>query len=171
MGIIALEGMAFRAFHGFYDEERILGNDFLVDVYIQINFPKAASEDDLNGTINYQTVYEICKFAMREPARLLEALAYSISNALKFQFDEIQQLKIRIRKLNPPVGGIVGSSFVETDVSFMVSCGKCGNNLVCYSDENCWCKELSVAGRTLEALALQYKKCLCRKCLSDYASS
>ncbi len=168
MGLVAIEGMAFHAFHGYYEEERLLGNDFVVDVYIRTHFGSAAAEDELGGTINYETIYQICKIVMKKPVNLLETLSESIASALKFQFAGIQYLKVRVRKLHPPVGGTVASSFVETEESFEKKCGKCGSPLLCYNDDNCWCREVAIPPRTLEAMAKQYSNCLCKKCLSGY---
>ena len=35
MGQIALEGMEFFAFHGYYDEEQKIGNKYGIDLYIE----------------------------------------------------------------------------------------------------------------------------------------
>ena len=168
MGLVAIEGMAFYAYHGFYEEERVLGNDFVVDVYIRTHFSGAAEADELGGTINYQTIYEICKIAMRMPVKLLETLSETIATALKFQFTEMQYLKVRVRKLHPPVGGSVASSFVETEQYFEKKCSRCSAPMLCYNDSNCWCRQVSVPLRTFEKLSEQYSGCLCKKCLAGY---
>ena len=54
MSQIALEGMRFYAYHGFYEEEQIIGNNYVIDVYIKTNFSEAAETDDLYKTINYE---------------------------------------------------------------------------------------------------------------------
>ena len=43
MGQIALEGMEFFAFHGYYDEEQKIGNKYGVDLYIETNLNAAAA--------------------------------------------------------------------------------------------------------------------------------
>lgn len=37
MVIIGLEGMCFYGFYGFYFEEEVLGNEFVIDIYILVN--------------------------------------------------------------------------------------------------------------------------------------
>ncbi len=113
MALIALEGMHFHAFHGFYEEEQILGNDYVVDVYIETVFTKAAVDDDLYKTINYETVYLICESAMRRNSKLLEAVAERIALEIKHQFKDIRELKVRLKKLNPPLGGKVDAAYVD----------------------------------------------------------
>jgi 7,8-dihydroneopterin aldolase/epimerase/oxygenase len=170
MGLIALEGMRFRAYHGYYEEERVVGNDFVLDVYIETNFSMAAATDELHQTINYETVYEICKFVMREPVKLLETIAERVIQGLKHQFQNIQTVKVRVKKMNPPLGGKVDCSFIENDDSYLNACGRCNRPLICYGDSNCWCQEVTVHPRTQEAIMQQYKRCLCKNCLKHFAN-
>ena len=86
MAIISLEGMRFRAHHGFYEEEQILGGDYIVDVVVSTNATKAAIDDDLEKTINYETIYLICEVEMKRNAKLLENVAERISLGIRHQF-------------------------------------------------------------------------------------
>ena len=65
MALIALEGVHFYAYHGFYEEEQIIGNNFILDVYVEANTGLAARTDDLFSTVNYETIYRICQMEMR----------------------------------------------------------------------------------------------------------
>ena len=49
MGLIQIEGMEFYAYHGHYEEERIVGNRFLIDIDIKTNTKKAESSDRFTG--------------------------------------------------------------------------------------------------------------------------
>jgi 7,8-dihydroneopterin aldolase/epimerase/oxygenase len=113
MAIIALEGVRFFARHGYYEEERIIGNDFILDVYVDADTQLAAVADDLFSTINYETLYLICQSEMRKPAKLLESLAQKIANRISDHFEHATGVKVRLRKLAPPLGGRVDSAFVE----------------------------------------------------------
>lgn len=113
MAVIALEGLHFYGYHGFYEEEQIIGNHYYVDVYLTTNIARAAATDDLYATINYEVVYFICQSEMRKPTNLLETLAQSIAERLAGHFDKVQEVRVRVRKMNPPLGGPVHSAFVE----------------------------------------------------------
>ena len=177
MAVIALEGMRFRAFHGLYEEERILGNDFILNIEIMTDISKATVIEEhgiekLDNTINYETVYDICRIEMATPHKLLEKLLQHIVISLKYQFKTIAQVSIKIKKMNPPLGGRVESSSVEEVYNFTRQCGRCGSPMICYNDvPNCWCFEdrSKVHPRTFEMLSAQYKGCLCKKCLKEYA--
>jgi dihydroneopterin aldolase len=170
MATIALEGMKFFARHGFYPEEEVLGGEFVVDVYITTVFTKAAVDDDLYQTINYETVYLITEAAMRKPSKLLENVAERIALGLKHQFKTIQDLQVRVKKLNPPLGGQVGSAWVEVDGQFSKKCARCERPLLCYKDNTCWCMETQMFQKTIEQLRTHYgERCLCKDCLLFFA--
>lgn len=168
MGLIALEGMQFYAYHGVYEEEQIVGNQFVVDVYIE-SAVTAASSDELVDTINYETVFLICQVEMRKKVKLLETLVERIINALKHQFNSIEEVKIRVTKLNPIPGYRVASATIEVDDEFVKKCPRCGRGFICYSDGSCWCKDLKVHPKTLESIKQEFRGCLCSNCLSFYA--
>jgi dihydroneopterin aldolase len=170
MSVIALEGMRFRANHGFYEEEQILGGDYIVDVYITTIFTKASIDDDLKKTINYETVYLICEAAMKKNSKLLENVADRISMDIKYQFGFIKELKVKVKKLNPPLGGRVESAWVEVDGYYSKKCARCARPMICYSDKSCWCLNTKVYRQTLEQMKTHYgNECLCEECLRFFA--
>lgn len=105
MGKILIEEMEFYAYHGCFIEEQIVGNKFLVDIEIDTNIEISAITDNLNETINYQTVYLLTKKEMEIKSKLLENVAKRICNSLIDNFPRINSLKIKVSKLNPPLGG------------------------------------------------------------------
>ena len=115
MGQIALEGMEFFAFHGFYDEEQKIGNKYGVDLYIETNLHAAAASDELHQTVNYETLYNIVLEQMKEPARLLEHIGYRITEKIRLQFPAVKKIKVNIYKFNPPLGGICNRAMITLE--------------------------------------------------------
>lgn len=115
MGIISLEGMEFYARHGYYEEERKIGNKYSVDVHLHTDFQKAVETDHLEGTVNYEKVYEIVTQVMSEEAQLLEHLGGKIIAALKSAFPDIEQIKVKISKHNPPIKGLCRKASVTLE--------------------------------------------------------
>ncbi len=113
MATIALEGMHFYAYHGFYEEERVIGNDFVLDVYVDTELGRAAATDDLFQTVNYELIYFICKQEMSKPTQLLEAVAQRILKRIREQFVQVKSVRVRLKKKNPPLGGRVNHAYVE----------------------------------------------------------
>jgi len=110
MGKIIIEEMEFYAFHGHYQEEQIVGNRFLVDLEMEADLSEPADSDNLNDAVNYQQAYQIIKNEMRRTkSNLLENIGKRILDALYAEMDGIKEATIRIRKLNPPMGGPIKS--------------------------------------------------------------
>lgn len=114
---IGLKDVRIHAPHGFFEEEQHMGNEFSIDVEVDAQIGGAARQDDLGQTVNYATIYYLLKAEMKHPTQLLEALAYRMATRIADQFDNVSRVKLRIHKLNPPLGGKVGSSWVEVDVA------------------------------------------------------
>ncbi|WP_242926889.1 dihydroneopterin aldolase [Pontibacter vulgaris] len=106
MGQIALEGMEFFAFHGYYDEEQKIGNKYGLDLYIKTDLRRAAESDDLHQTVNYEVLYALALDEMKIPARLLEHLGHRIIDKVYDHFPFVQSVRINVYKYNPPLGGI-----------------------------------------------------------------
>ena len=113
---IGLEDVRFHAPHGFYEEEALMGNEFSLDVAVEANVAAAATGDDLGGTVNYATLYYILQAEMKKPTQLLEALAYRIGQRILNQFDNVTAVRLKLRKLHPPIGGRVRAAFVEIEL-------------------------------------------------------
>jgi dihydroneopterin aldolase len=170
MSVIGLEGMRFFAYHGVYEEEQILGGEYIVDVFIQTNTGAAATTDDINKTVNYETIYSICDFEMRKPSDLIENVIERIMYRIKATFQVLQEVTIKVNKLNPPLGGRVAKASIETSAEFVSRCGRCGRGMVCYGDETCWCNEAkTLHPRTVELVESEHGSCVCNNCLNFYA--
>lgn len=105
MGKIEIEGMEFYAYHGHYAEEQIVGNRFLVDLSIETECEKAAQSDQLEDALNYLTVYQLIRKEMQIKSNLLENVAGRILDQLYRQCKGIERARVKISKLNPPMGG------------------------------------------------------------------
>lgn len=109
--IVALEGLKFWAFHGFYDEERKKGNDFICDIQVELK-SFDSKEDDINDTVNYEDIYEIAQDEMQKTRKLIETVAYNIIDRIR-ALDNVIGARVRIHKLNPPIKGKVDKAVVE----------------------------------------------------------
>jgi dihydroneopterin aldolase len=109
MGLIQIENMEFYAFHGHYKEEQIVGNRFLVDLTIETDMSIPSKSDNLKDAVNYQRAYQIVKTEMERKSHLLENIAGRILDALYSEMKGIKKATIKVSKLNPPIGGRIGS--------------------------------------------------------------
>ena len=110
MGKIIIEAMEFYAFHGHYKEEQIVGNRFLVDLELEADMTLPAQSDQLEDAVNYQIAYKLIKEEMkRKKSNLLENIAKRILDSLEENLKGVKSVTIRIRKMNPPMGGPIKS--------------------------------------------------------------
>jgi len=105
MGLIEIENMEFYAFHGHFREEQIVGNKFLVDLSIDTDMAAPAASDNLKDAINYQLAYKLVKEEMEKKSRLLENIAKRILDTIYHNFEGVRKVKVKVSKMNPPMGG------------------------------------------------------------------
>ena len=104
---IALKGMVFYGFHGNNQEEKELGQRFVVDIETFLDLSPAGISDNLSDTISYASLYQVVKKEVEGPSRnLLEALAETIASAILDQFG-IHKVQVRILKPEAPIKGSI----------------------------------------------------------------
>lgn len=102
---IEINGLYVRANHGVMAQERVVGNDFEVDLQLVYPSDEAVGSDRLDATLNYADVVDEVKRVMAEPSALLEHVAGRIRRALMSRFPRIESGMVRVAKLSPPIAG------------------------------------------------------------------
>ena len=105
MSVISIEGMEFFAYHGCFKEEQVIGTKFRIDLFLEVDTSTAEHSDQLKDTVNYQSVFQLVKKEMESPSKLLEHVGRRILDRVNLEFKEVTNARIKIRKLNPPLGG------------------------------------------------------------------
>ena len=79
---IVLTGLRARGRHGVYDFERVEGQDFVVDVTLELDLGPAARSDDVADTVHYGELAEkLVAIVTGEPVDLIETLADRLAAA------------------------------------------------------------------------------------------
>lgn len=112
---IELENLEFYSFHGCYEVEHAVGNRFCVNAELSYDAAKAASTDDVADALDYQKAYAIISGEMSKESRLLETVCARILDSFFSTFSQLDYAKIKISKLNPPLGGKIGASSVTAE--------------------------------------------------------
>lgn len=110
---IFLRQVRFHAFHGVLDQERRVGNDYVINVVAECDFTHAMLTDELEDTVSYADIYRVVKEEMAIPSKLLEHVAGRIGERLFNEFPSLQSLDISIMKVNPPFGADCEGAGVE----------------------------------------------------------
>lgn len=110
---INIEGIRLYAFHGCLEEEARIGGNYIVDVRLSTDFTEAMLSDDLQKTIDYCSIYEICKREMAIRDKLIESVCHRIHKKIRSEFAALQSLSVKVTKLTPPMNGDVEKVSVE----------------------------------------------------------
>lgn len=111
---VAIKGAEFFAYHGYYEEERMMGNTFVIDAEVELK--SFDSEDDnIKDTVNYEKLFEICAEEMDNTQKLLETVVFNIINRFKDSFSNVTGGKVKMEKIGPQLGGKVEKAVVEME--------------------------------------------------------
>ena len=116
MSVISINGMRFYAHHGCFEQERVIGTHFQVDLRMEVDTSRAEISDNIEDTVDYLEVYQVVKREMDNPSHLLEHVARRAGEAVRAQFSDTKNVVVRVSKLNPPLGGHMDSVSVEVTV-------------------------------------------------------
>ena len=100
---IFLDNVRFFAYHGVGQQEREVGNEFVINLKLKVDIARAAETDDVTHTVSYADVYENVKAEMEIPSKLLEHVCGRI----------VKAIELNLAKRNPPMGADWDAAGVE----------------------------------------------------------
>lgn len=101
---IFLDNVRFFAYHGVGQQEREVGNEFVINLKLKVDIARAAGTDDVTHTVSYADVYENVKAEMEIPSKLLEHVCGRIVKRLFRTFPTVKAIELKLAKRNPPMG-------------------------------------------------------------------
>jgi dihydroneopterin aldolase len=111
---IRLTGLRVRGHHGVYDFERAQGQDFVIDVVLELDLSAAAGTDDVRATVHYGDLADrLAAIVAGDPVNLIETLAARLVDACLVDA-RVEAATVTVHKPQAPIT----HSF--TDVSVMV---------------------------------------------------
>lgn len=109
---IRLDQLRFHSRIGVYDQERIVGNEFTVN--ITVSYPADDFQyENLDSTISYADIYDEIKRIMQSEHLLLESVAKEIADRIILRWPQINELQISILKCAPPITAISGQCGID----------------------------------------------------------
>ncbi len=100
---IALTGLTVRGNHGVFDFERRDGQDFVVDVILELDTMVAAASDEIADTVHYGELAEgLAAVVAGEPVNLLETLADRLV-AVCLSDTRVQAATVTVHKPQAPI--------------------------------------------------------------------
>ncbi|WVZ65854.1 hypothetical protein U9M48_015153, partial [Paspalum notatum var. saurae] len=111
---LVLRGLQFHGFHGVKQEEKTLGQKFVVDVDAWMDLTTAGQTDSISDTVSYTDIYRIVKDVVEGPSQnLLESVAHRIATATLLKFPQVSAVRVEVKKPHVAVQGIVDYLGVE----------------------------------------------------------
>lgn len=100
---ISLTGLRVRGHHGVYAEERRGGQDFVVDVGLELDLSEAARSDDVADTVHYGLLAEqLAAVVAGDPVDLIETLADRLAEVCLADA-RVEAAEVTVRKPSAPI--------------------------------------------------------------------
>jgi dihydroneopterin aldolase len=101
---IILTGIHGFGYHGLFESERSNGQDFYVDLTLQIDLTSAAHSDAINDTVNYAEITDLTyEEITTDPVNLIEKLAYRIAERILEGHLKVNAVTVTVHKPQAPV--------------------------------------------------------------------
>lgn len=101
--LISLRGLTVRGFHGVFDFERREGQDFVVDVDLELDQRPAALSDDVADTVHYGELAEaLAAVVSGAPVNLIETLVSRLADVCLAD-KRVQAATVTVHKPQAPI--------------------------------------------------------------------
>ena len=112
---IVLQGISARGYHGVLDFEKADGQDFIVDVTLEVDLRRAGGSDDLTHTVDYADMAADVVALITGPSLdLIETLADMVA-ASALRRPLVQAVEVTVHKPQAPVGVPFGDVQVRVE--------------------------------------------------------
>ena len=102
--LIEIKGIKSFGYHGVLETERVTGQDFYVDVVLEVDLSRASVSDDVADTINYAEVTDlVVREITGDPVSLIEKLAGNIADRIKATYPQAATVSVTVHKPQAPV--------------------------------------------------------------------
>jgi dihydroneopterin aldolase len=115
---IYLHGMVFEGRHGVTDEERAVPQPIELDVEILLDLHRAGKSDDLDQTVDYGDVFDVCREVIEDESyHLLEGIAEALAGRVLGRFADVEGININVKKPGVPRSGVIEHAGVRIERS------------------------------------------------------
>ena len=119
MDRIYIKDLEIYAYHGMHEEEKAIGQKFLVSVEIYFPLKKCGKDDDIKKTVNYS---ELCRNIEMEFSQykynLIEKSAEELAGYVLMNYPLVEKVKVLVKKPWAPIGKHLDHVAVEIERSW-----------------------------------------------------
>jgi dihydroneopterin aldolase len=115
---IRIASLELHGFHGWHRHEGEFGQHFLVDVEMTTDIEAAASSDQLADAIDYgAAIASTRRLFGAKRYHLLEAVAVAVARGLLEEFEQVDSVRVCVKKLAPPIPERLAFAGVEVTLT------------------------------------------------------
>ena len=104
MDKILIKDLRLYAYHGVNPEEKIEGQNFLINMECEADLSLPCMSDNVDDTVSYAKIIKtVRRVAQCEKNDLLERVAQRVADELFSEFDKIMALNITLKKPEAPI--------------------------------------------------------------------
>lgn len=108
--IVFIKNATIHGHHGVLEQERKVGNEFIISVSVVIPETDSMRSDRIQNTLSYVDLYRIVHEEMKTPRNLLETVAIDIARKIRRFYPEVISGNITITKAAAPINGFSGQA-------------------------------------------------------------
>ena len=101
---ITIQGLRLTGYHGVFDHEKRDGQEFVIDLEIELDLSSAGSTDELQTTLDYSVVVDqVAQRVTGESVDLIETLAHDLAQIV-LGHPQPMAVTVTVHKPQAPVG-------------------------------------------------------------------
>jgi dihydroneopterin aldolase len=108
---IFVTGLLIHAHHGVMKHETKVGQRFVIDLELSLDLSAGSRSDKLADTVSYSAIVDTATEVFTERNyRLIEAAGGAVADAILARFQQINVVRITVRKPHAPIAAIFGDA-------------------------------------------------------------
>lgn len=101
---IIIKGLKIRAFHGVNPEEKIDGQNFILDITAELDVKKAQLSDNVDHTVSYAKIIKTAIAVFTEKSyNLIETVANKVGIEIMKTYPKLKSVTILLKKPEAPI--------------------------------------------------------------------
>lgn len=130
MDKIYIKDLQVHGFHGVNQQEKDMGQRFLISLQLFLDLKEAGESDDLTKTVNYaQLCFDIEEEFKKKKYDLIEKAAEELSQFILLKYELVNRVKLQIKKPWAPIGKPLDYAAVEIDREWHTAYIAMGSNM------------------------------------------
>ncbi|MBC7958302.1 MAG: 2-amino-4-hydroxy-6-hydroxymethyldihydropteridine diphosphokinase [Vallitaleaceae bacterium] len=130
MDKIIIKDLEIYGFHGVHEEEKRMGQKFMISAELFLDLKEAGQKDDLQTSVSYaQVCLDLEKAFLNTKFNLIEKAAETLCETVLLNYPRIEKIKLTLKKPWAPIGRMVEYAAVEIERGWHTAYIALGSNL------------------------------------------